>query len=166
MSPKQNSMLIGGLVVGVLSTSYLGLINLLCCAGVILGAMTAVCHYTDTQQITIESGDGAVLGVGAAVVGTIISQILTYTIIRPLGLGLEGGMMNFMSQYMSPEQMEQMQTQAAQSETLGSILIGLVIGLVVSAIFGAIGGAIGAAVFQKGDADESTAPASAESDDF
>lgn len=154
MSPKQNSMLIGGLVVGLLSTSYLGLINLLCCAGVIIGAMTAVWHYTSTQQLTIESGDGAVLGVGAAVVGTILSQILNYTIIRPLGLGFESGMMDFMSQYMSPEQMEQMQAQAAQSETLGSILIGLVIGLVVSSIFGAIGGAIGAAVFKKGSDEE------------
>ena len=44
MPDTKQSILMGALVTGILSTSYLSLINLLCCLGVIAGALVAVWH--------------------------------------------------------------------------------------------------------------------------
>ena len=58
MPDKQQSIILGGIVAGILSTSYLGFLNLLCCMGIIIGALVAVWHYTDTHELTIPSGTG------------------------------------------------------------------------------------------------------------
>lgn len=149
MSPKQQSILLGGLVAGVLSTSYLGVINLLCCAGVLIGAITSVWHYTSNTDDVVESGDGAVMGAGAGVVAVLVTTVLTYAIINPLGLGMEEGMMSFVQNYadLSEDQLQQMQAQQEQSQSPLMIAIGLGFSLVLYSVFGAIGGAIGAAVF-------------------
>lgn len=147
MSPKQQSILLGGLVAGVLSTSYLGLINVLCCAGIMIGAITSVWHYTSNTDDTVESGDGAVMGAGAGVVAVLVTTVLTYAIINPLGLGVEEGMMGIMQNYMdmSEEQLQQMQAQ--QNQGIGMIALGVGFSLILYSVFGAIGGAIGAAIF-------------------
>jgi len=166
MSPKQRSMILGGLVVGVLSTSYLGIINIACCAGVIIGAMVSVWHFTDTQQLTIEAGDGALIGAGAGAIGALVAVVLDVSLVQPLGLGLEQAMMDFLQGVDLPEETrQQFEAQAQQGTSPSQIGISLVFGLIINAIFGAIGGAIGAAVFQKGE-DEETSASSPATDDF
>lgn len=167
MPSRTQSILIGGLVVGVLSTSVIGLINLLCCAGVIIGAMVGVWHYTETYQITIESGQGALIGALAGVVGAIVAGLLNQ-LLMVIGLDYMGGMREMMQQFsqmqgdtgMTDEQMRMMQ----QGSWL-VMLLGVAFNIVLYGLFGAVGGAIGASVFQKGDDTSGAERAAVESPD-
>jgi len=151
MTPRQQSILIGAVVTGILSTSYLFFINALCCLGVIIGGAVATQQYTSRTGAVIESGDGAVLGALAGAGGAVLQPLLNWAL-RPFGLGVREitmGMMEGMQGQpgMSPEMMEQMQSDPG----MGAILFNLVVGVIVYAIFGAIGGAIGAAIFGEKD---------------
>jgi hypothetical protein len=163
MPSRTQSIFIGGLVVGLLSTSVLGLINLACCAGVIIGAMVGVWHYTEEYQLTIPSGQGALIGALAGILGAIIAGILNQILVAA-GLDFAAGfretLMQMSNMEMTPEQMEAMEQQAQQGNWF-LMLAGTLFSMVLYAIFGAIGGAIGASVFQKGDdaSEASSAPA-------
>ena len=154
MPNKQQSVLIGAAVTTVLSTSYLGLINCLCCAGIIAGAMVAVWHYTDTNNLTITAGNGAMIGVMTAVIGTLISLVLDYIFIK-MGVRADLAITNFIvnsfGDQMPPDQLDAMLEAAEAEITIARHFGGGMIGVLISAIFGAIGGAIGASVFKKGE---------------
>jgi len=143
----------GALVTGILSTSYLGFINFVCCLGVIAGALVAVWHYTDTNEITIASGKGATLGVSAALGGLVIATVLNLILVS-VGINHETAMqewmINNMGDSLPPEQLEQMERDMEAGQSIGQRMMGLGIGAVVYTIFGAIGGAIGAKMFKKG----------------
>lgn len=162
MSTKMQSILLGGAVVAVLSTSYLGFINMCCCAGVIIGSMAAVWHYTSTNDLTIPTGEGAVMGLSAALIGGVIAFVLNI-ILANMGLGAEEAIQEFImtrfADAMNPEQLEQMEQQFEASSSMGTRLINGVIGLVITAGFGAAGGAIGASIFKKGTDAEDVSPA-------
>lgn len=152
MPSKLNSLLLGGLIIAVLSTSYLAFINMACCAGVILGAMAGVWHYTNENDLTIPPGTGAGMGAMMAVIGALAAFGLNY-VVGLVGLPDNQEIGQQMQQMFMPggemtdeqrEAMESMNTPAMQAVNMG-------IGVVVSLIFGAIGGAIGAAVFKKGE---------------
>ncbi len=156
MTPRQQSILVGAVVIGILSTSYLSFINVICCLGVIIGGVVATQQYTTRASAAgkspaLTAADGAVLGslagVGGAVLGPLFDRAL-----RPLGLdsqtisrdmveqwmqGMEG------QQGMSPEMMQQLQGEGSMMMFIG----GLLFNIVLYAIFGAIGGAIGASLF-------------------
>ncbi|QXD16369.1 DUF4199 family protein [Rhodocaloribacter litoris] len=155
MPSKNQSILLGGLVVGLLSTSYLGLINMLCCAGVLIGAVVAVWHYTSTYELTIPAGEGATIGALAALIGGLISLVLNFVLMK-IGIRHDLVISQFMlerfGEGMPPEQYEQIREQMSQPVTLGSYLKQAWYGavLIVTAIFGAIGGVLGAVLFKKG----------------
>lgn len=150
MSIRQQSILIGALVTGVLSVSYLSLINAICCLGVIVGGLVAAQQYVSRSGTAIPAGDGAVLGAlaggGGAILGVLFDRAL-----RPFGLDTQSigqdmleGMMDMDGQQgFSPEMMQQMQ----DGGSLVLLLVNLVIQIIIFAIFGAIGGALGAALF-------------------
>jgi hypothetical protein len=153
MPSKQQSILLGGLVVGLLSTSYLGLINMLCCAGVIIGAVVAVWHYTDLNQLTITAGQGAVLGLSAAIVGWLISLVLNFVLIKAgirSDLVISQFILDRFGDSMPPESYDQMVDQMNADITLGGYLLNAIWGVLFSVVFGAVGGAIGAVIFKKG----------------
>lgn len=151
MPSRTQSILIGGLVVGILSTSVLGFINVLCCAGVIIGAMVGVWHYTEEHQLTIEASQGAIIGALAGIVGAIIAGILNQLLIF-IGLDFMSGWREIMMQQfgggMGSEEMPEFNPGQMGAMVM---LLGMVFNIVLYAIFGAIGGAIGASVFQKGN---------------
>lgn len=157
MPSKQQSIILGGVLVGLLSTSYLGLINLLCCAGVLIGALVAVWHYTTQNELTLQAGQGAGIGTMAAILGWAIAFVLNFVLIKA-GIRSDQAMTQFFldrfGQNMPPEQYDQLLDQLNQEITFGAYFINSLIGLAVSALFGAIGGAIGAAVFKKGPVEE------------
>lgn len=162
MPDQTRSVLIGALVVALLSTSYLSLINCFCCAGVIIGAMVSVWHYTSTNSLTIEAGRGAVFGVLAAALGSLVAIVINYMLTQ-MGLDANAAvaetLIRMFGDFMPPEQLDQMRAQVAQQQdvSLGQQLISGLFGVVVASIFGAIGGVIGASLFKKGDGGESTA---------
>jgi hypothetical protein len=159
MPSKQQSIILGGLVVGLLSTSYLSFVNILCCAGVLTGAIVAVWHYTSTNELTLSGGQGALTGVQAALVGFAIAFVLNF-ILMSFGLrhdlAVAEWSLNTFGEQMQEAQLAQLEEQLNTPFSLGfyvkTTLLSMngAIGLAVSAAFGAIGGAIGAAVFKKG----------------
>ena len=146
------SIFIGGVVVGVLSTSYLSLINVLCCLGVMLGGGTAAWHYMSTTNRSIDPVEGATLGAGAGVVGSLLSSLFDWTL-QPFGLDGQSVLQNLVGADM--EQMMQEQGQMMQEPGMGMMLVSLIMGAIFLAVFGAIGGAVGASLFG-GDDDETT----------
>lgn len=161
MTPRQQSILIGAVVTGVLSTSYLSFINVLCCLGVIIGGIVAAQQYTSrmraaNERPVLESGSGAVLGALAGAGGAVIGPLLDRAL-RPLGLDSQTISRGMMEQWMegmqgqqgmSPEMMQQFQGEQTFLMMVGGILLNLVL----YSIFGAVGGAIGAAIFGEDDA--------------
>lgn len=148
MSSKQQAVLVGAIVAGVLSTSYLAFINILCCLGVIIGGAVSVQQYTALEQTSVESGDGALLGALTGAAGVVISTLLNQ-VLKPIGLDTQTVMQDLLQGYMESMQGGQPMPQAAMQgdQSIGMMLVSVVIGMVLSAIFGAIGGAIGAAMF-------------------
>ena len=150
MPSKTQSILLGGLVAGLLSTSYLGLINVACCAGVIIGAVVAVWHYTNTYGLTIPGGRGAAMGALAGVLGAVIGGLLEY-IVGLVGIPtLQEIFQGLFEGFMTEEQLEQMEARQELANNPVALLISIAISALIYAIFGAIGGVIGAAVFKKG----------------
>lgn len=160
MTPRQQSILVGAVVIGVLSTSYLSLINAICCLGVMIGGAVAAQQYTKRapaagKSAALNAADGAVLGALAGAGGTVLGRIFDRAL-RPLGLDSQTVMMEWMEgmggqQGLSPEMMEQAQGEGSMMMIIG----GFVFSLVLYAIFGAIGGAIGAAIFGNDESDGS-----------
>lgn len=145
--------MLGALITGILSTSYLGFINFVCCLGVFAGALAAVWHYTDTNELTIPTGKGATLGMSAAVGGLVIATVLNLLLLT-VGINHETAMQEWMissfGDSMPPEQLEAMEAEMEAGTSIGDRVLGFGIGAAVFAAFGAIGGAIGAKVFKKG----------------
>jgi hypothetical protein len=154
MTPRQQSILVGAVVSGILSTSYLGLINAFCCLGVIIGGMVAAQQYTGHARGRIQAGDGAVLGAGAGAGGAVLAALFD-VVLRPFNLdsqAVQKTLQESMMQMMGEEGMNQMmQMQQAQGEGPGLLslmgLLMLALNVVLYAVFGAIGGALGTALF-------------------
>jgi hypothetical protein len=169
MTPRQQSILVGAVVTGVLSTSYLGFINALCCLGVIIGGLVAVQQFTSRTGSSIESGDGAVLGALAGVGGAIV-RVVFEQMLRPLGLdsqSISQDMMQGMMQGMEGQQgmapmMEQFQGGGGGGPMM--LLFSVVFNAILYGIFGAIGGAIGAALFGEEDENGGEAVQTAEAE--
>lgn len=165
MPDQKPSILIGAAVSAVLSTSYLGILNCFCCAGVVIGSVVAIWHYTNRFDLTIEAGRGAVIGLIAAALGMLIALFLNFFLMKA-GLGgqevVYDFIMGFFAGVMDPDQMEMIEEQMeAQQEMqqnigLGSYLVSGLLPLFVASLMGAVGGAIGAAIFKKGGAEPAT----------
>ncbi len=156
MPDKKQSILLGSAVAAVLSTSYLGLVNCLCCAGIIGGAMVAVWHYTTNNEMTISAGTGASMGAIVGVAAVVISAILNLLLIKAgvrSDLVISNLILDQFGDSMPPEAYDQMVEAMNTDVTLGSYLKSSWIGLLLGPIFGALGGVIGAAMFKKGTDD-------------
>jgi ABC-type antimicrobial peptide transport system permease subunit len=142
--------------VGLLSTSYLGMINFICCAGVLIGSVVAVWHYTTNNELTMSAGQGAVLGLLAGLVGFAISFVLNYVLISfgvRSDLAITQLLIDRFGDSMGPDVVDQMLEQMSQEITLAKYAISALPGIAITSVFAAIGGAIGAAVFKKGPED-------------
>lgn len=157
MPDKKQSILLGSAVAAILSTSYLGIINCLCCAGIIAGAMVSVWHYTTNNSLTISSGSGASMGAIVGIIGIVVSAILNLILIE-MGVRSDQAVTNFIiNQFgdsMPQEALDQMIEQANADVTIGSYLKNAWLGFVIGPIFGAIGGVIGSNMFKHGTDDE------------
>ncbi|NQV74160.1 hypothetical protein HQ496_13660 [bacterium] len=153
MPDSKQSIILGGIVTGLLGTSYLGLINFICCMGVLIGAVVTVWHYTDTNELTITGGHGAKLGVSAALIGLAIAFVLNFILVK-MGINHETAINDFiiakLGDSMPPEQIEAMQAAGLKEKTILDYLQALGIGAVAYSAFGAIGGGIASKMFKKG----------------
>lgn len=154
MPSKLQSIVLGAIVVTVLSTSYLGFINFLCCAGVIIGALVTVWHYTSTHGVSVPPGQGAVMGLAAAALGAFLAIFTNYLMILldvRHDLFFTDMMLDAFGDQMPPAQRDELEAARDVEPTLSGQFTNGLIGMVISAIFGAIGGAIGASIFKSKD---------------
>jgi hypothetical protein len=146
----------GGVIIGVISgIPFLNFINCLCCAGVLLGGFLAVFFYKSelSEQTPLTTGDalsvGVLAGVFGAMISTLISALLIYTVGNLAGeamYDLVEGLYDKMGvlEQMSADQLEQLETMKASELSLVSILSAFII----YPLFGLLGGLIGYAVYK------------------
>ncbi|MEK6299385.1 MAG: hypothetical protein AABO41_01585 [Acidobacteriota bacterium] len=154
---KIQPALVGGLIVGLLwSIPFLNLINFCCCLGVMIGgAVAALMLIKRSPVLPVSSGDGAVVGVVAGLIGAGIHLIIGV----PIGLLLNQAsfsvLKSLFSQMDDPQirsAMDQALNEAANQGLLERLLAALLWWLILSVFsigFSTLGGLIGVAIFEK-----------------
>lgn len=151
MQDKLLSVLLGGAIVGVASTliakiPFLG--GCLACLGYAGAGLLTVWHYTNTHQLTLPGGQGALLGMLSGAAAALISGLLTLLFIHwgffadPIATLEASGQLD----QMSPQQAEI----ALRIAQVLSGFWGIVLGILIGGILGLFGGILGAATFKKG----------------
>jgi hypothetical protein len=145
MSNKLMPAVWGGLFLGVLSTlPFVNLGNCLCCMWVVGGGALAAYLLQQNQPAPITLGDGALVGLLAGLVGTIVSAVLAIPmqyVLEPLGLGLQSQWAEAMRDF--PEAREVLDRVGTGFIMALSTVFMLFLNMVVATI----GGVLGAAVF-------------------
>ena len=159
MSPNRvKAAAIGGSIAGAASEiPLLGVLNLACCALVVGGALLAV-HLalrneppTDRAPLGAGAAIGALSGVIAAVVGTIISIPIALLIGDMAQQGIETLLENSEAFQIEGLPLELLESLTASSGGLvmSALLLGLVMSLVTYTLFATLGGILGASLFHK-----------------
>jgi hypothetical protein len=147
--------LYGGLIIaGISAIPGLNLVNVCCCAGILLGGFLAVFFYK--QELTPEmdpltSNDcvrlGAFAGVIAAVAGTVISMIVML-VFGNIALEIMMKIVHHMNVDL-PANVEQMIQQATEERmSFFGMVSSLFLNLIIDVLFATLGGLIGWSVFK------------------
>jgi len=152
MAPaKTQPALFGGLAIGVLSA--LPVINVAncCCAWILFGGALAAYLMQQNHPEPIGAGDGAVVGLYAGLVGTLVWLVIS--------VPLSAVMAPFQSQLMqralsnardmAPEARDFLEGLSSGPAVGLGLLFGFVVMLCVSSVFGMAGGLFGALIFRK-----------------
>ena len=147
--------LYGGIIMGVISgVPLLGIVNCLCCAGIMFGGFMSVYFYK--KQLTAEmdpmtSSDAMGLGAFSGIFGAIVAIILSGLFILLMG-NVTGEIVKKILEStnalnnMPPEARDQMEQSLEQT---GLSIISVVANFIMHILFGFLGGLIGYAVFKK-----------------
>ncbi len=166
MPSKSRSVLIGAGVAAVLAliqvvltvsggTAGQYLSSLVCCLVAILGAGTAVWHYTSANRLTIPAGTGAGLGAAAVAAGYLVAYVVG-EVLQALGVTpsdaeiIARSRQQLVDQGMDPAQIDQ----GLQMAEMLSGPLGAAVSLLMLAVLGAVAGAIAAAVFKRGEGED------------
>jgi hypothetical protein len=150
-SSKLQPALLGGLVLGVLSALPLVNIgNLCCCLWVLSGGALAAYLLQRGQSTPITASDGALVGLGAGLIGAIVWQVLTVPVtlmMAPLQAKL---MQRLLDAGDLPDNVRQIFETVRENSGFSILrfIIGGFFTLLVSLTFSTIGGLIGAALFR------------------
>ena len=155
MNNKLKPALIGGIVLGILSSiPFVNFANACCCLWAILGGLLATYLYVKNSPTPVNAGDGAIVGALAGVVGGLIALILGIPIDIAMGPMMRGFIVDLVAN-MDPRQAEMLRQQMEASGTaIAPIIIQNMIGAVMLFLFATIGGLLGVPIFEKrkGDA--------------
>lgn len=158
MRPKPDRLmpaLYGGLVIaGISAIPGLNLINVCCCAGILLGGFLAVLFYK--QDLTPEmdpltSNDcvrlGALAGLIAAVAGTMISMVVML-VFGNIALDMMMRIIHRLNVEL-PENVDQMIQQGMEERiSFFGFVFSLFLNVIVDVVFATLGGLIGWSVFK------------------
>jgi len=163
MENKWKPAIIGGILLGVLSS--LPLLNCGCCAWIIGGGFLAAYLYVKESPLVVTLGQGAILGLLAGVIGTVVMTLFTIPmmLLSPEGTaGIAEQIQQVMDQIpgFPEESRKSMAELASQEDFLQIVLITSIFAqLVFNCLFAMLGGALGVAIFEKrktGDASPQT----------
>lgn len=161
---KIQPAIIGGVILGLLSSiPIIGLGNCCCCLWVILGgAIAARLLINRSPYLPVTTGDGALVGLLAGVVGALIALVVGVPLALAFGgvnEGLLAGWLESLAERMGdPQAREQIRQQVEQlrqaqslpvGQRIGTALFGWFISAIVYCIFATLGGIIGVALFEK-----------------
>jgi len=158
MLPKPDRLmpaLYGGLIIaGISAIPGLNLINVCCCAGILLGGFLAVLFYR--QELTPEmdpltSNDcvrlGALAGLIAAVAGTMISMVVML-VFGNIALDMMMRIIHRLNVEL-PENVDQMIQQGMEERiSFFGVVFSLFLNVIVDVVFATLGGLIGWSVFK------------------
>jgi hypothetical protein len=152
---KLNPALIGGAVIGVLSSiPLISAGNCLCCMWVLLGGGIAAYLYRKDfpPEREFTMGEGAVVGLIAGLFGALFTTLLTYFFEI---LGLDPGQEFLRSFIESRQDLSPELKQFLDSFQDGGgmepmfVFIGLFFSIIIDSIFGTLGGLLGTAILGK-----------------
>lgn len=134
MNNKLKPALLGGLIVGVLSA--IPFINYCCCIWSIGGGALAAYLYIKSSPVPVGTGDGAMVGGLAGVIGGIIYIIIGLPIALLFGMAA---------------MQDSLRQSGVDLPISGFLLmvVGAIIGAIILAVLATLGGVIGVAIFEK-----------------
>src|SRR5262249_2515277 len=151
--------LIGGIILGLLSAiPGVNLGNACCCLWVLLGgAIAAKMLITRSPVYPVQSGDGAVVGLLAGAVGSVVNLVIGIPLQLLFGQAIMVSFFEWMRNLTSQDpnataQIDQairMYQNRPFAEALGQALVYWLIGSVITMGFAALGGLLGVAFFEK-----------------
>jgi hypothetical protein len=148
MNNKLKPAIIGGVVVGLLSAiPFVNFLNICCCLWALLGGALASYLYIKGSPIPAKTGDGAVLGLLAGIVGAAIYIVIGIPI-EFLLRGTTNEMVLRIFERINPAQVEMMRQMLAEQTVVGAIVKGLIVAVLLL-IFSTVGGLLGVPIFEK-----------------
>jgi hypothetical protein len=137
MSNKLKSALLGGLIVGLLSA--IPIVNYCCCIWGIGGGAVAGLIYIKGSPTRVLTGDGAIVGALAGVVGALIYLIISLPIAFFFGAAA------------MEQQLSQLSKSGIQVPLSGTLLlvVGTLIGSICLIILSTVGGLLAIPIFEK-----------------
>lgn len=149
---KLQPALLGGLFIGVLSALPFVSLGNCCCLWVIGGGVLAAWLLQQNQSVPIETGDAALVGLYAGLIGAVVAMVVQI----PLTLALGPMQEEMLRQWAErsgdmPDELRQVFENLEASGGLSAIglLVGFGIMLVLGAIFSTLGGLLGALFFRR-----------------
>ncbi len=159
MSPNRvKAAAIGGSIAGAASEiPLLNVLNLACCALIVGGALLAV-HLALRNEPPTESaplGDGAAIGALSGVFAAVVGTIISIPVALLIGNMAQQGIATFLESSEAvqieglPRDLLESLTASSEGLVLNALLLGLVFSLVLYTLFAALGGLLGASFFHK-----------------
>ena len=150
MAPaKVQPALLGGVTIGVLSA--LPVVNCCCCAWILFGGGLAAYLMQQNHPAPIESGDGAIAGLLAGVVGAftwLIASMVISTATAPFEAALVQDMLRDATNL--PPWFREALENSRRGAGLGlGVIFGFFVMLVLMTVGGMLGGIFGALLFRK-----------------
>lgn len=146
---KHQPALLGGLLIGVLSTlPVVSSFNLCCCLWVVCGGLLVVYLQQQNTPEPVETADAVLGGLIAGVIGAVIMTAGTWVLYSFTGAVMEEEIRNALAQ--NPDLPPQVQELVSQITSGGNLmLLWGVVSIPLYAVFSMLGALLGLAIFRK-----------------
>ncbi|HUQ32100.1 MAG TPA: hypothetical protein VM095_08265 [Pyrinomonadaceae bacterium] len=168
MNSKLRAALIGGLVIGLLSSiPYVRMGNVICCLWVVLGGALASYLYIKKSTIPVGVGEGALLGVIAGAIGWAFEIIVGVPLTILTGYPELRFMVNLLER-VDPQKAEAYRQNAeilmsrpfAEQFFYSAFSLQTLLGLLITLAFAMVGGLVAVPLFEKRKTDAPPPPPS------
>lgn len=161
MNSKLRAALIGGVVIGLLSSiPYVRLGNVICCLWIVIGGALASYLYIKKSATPVSAGDGALLGAIAGAIGWAVGLLVGVPLTILTGYPELGFMINLLERVdpqkaeLYRQNAEYLMSQSFSEQFFHSVLsLQTLLSLLITVIFALVGGLVAVPLFEKRKAD-------------